>query len=168
MLKNEITTDPLYQDLKDIVADLGMVLCYVKKSMQGSTVQIFVDIMKPEGETGIDDCAKVHNTILPRLSMKYGRDDLYLEVSTPGLQRNFRDVYEFTLFKGKRCRVYSLGHSSWISGIIAETDGDGVTLSDYEVEDTKEKGTDIRIGFGDIQKAKLEYKWEDMKNVRVK
>ena len=168
MLKNEITSDPLYLDLKDIVADLGMVLCYVKKSMQGSTVQIFVDIMKPEGETGIDDCAKVHNTILPRLSMMYGRDDLYLEVSTPGLQRNFRDIYEFSLFKGKRCRVYSLEHSSWICGLIGETDGDGVTLSDYEVEDTKEKGDVIRIGFGDIQKAKLEYKWEDMKNVRVK
>ena len=95
MLKNEITTDPLYLDLKDIVADLGLVLCYVRRSTQGKTVQIFVDIMKPEGETGIDDCAKVHYTILPRLAMKYGRDDLYLEVSTPGLQRNFRDTILF-------------------------------------------------------------------------
>ena len=168
MLKNEITTDPLFQDLEQIVEDLGLVLCYARKSMQGKTVQVFVDIMKSEGETGIDECAKVHNTILPRLEMKYGRDDLYLEVSTPGLQRNLRDVYEFKVFRGKRCRVYSLSHSSWICGIIGETDGDGVVLSDFEVEDTKEKGDVIRIGFEDIQKAKLEYKWEDMKNVRVK
>ena len=168
MLKNEITRDPLYLDLKDIVANLGMELCYVRKSMLGSTVQIFVDIMKPEGETGIDDCALVHNTILPRLEMKYGRDELYVEVSTPGLQRNFRDIHEFSVFTGKRCRVYSQGKSSWITGIIEETDDEGVTLSDFEVENSKEKGETIKLGYEDIQKAKLEYKWEDMKNVRVK
>ena len=168
MLKNEITRDPLFEDLKDIVANLGMVLCYVRKSTQGKTVQIFVDIMKSEGETGIDECALVHNTILPRLEMKYGRDDLYLEVSTPGLQRNLRDIYEFSVFKGKRCRVYSQKYSSWLTGIITETTDNGLSLSDYEVEDTKEKGESIELGYEDIQKAKLEQKWEDMKNVRVK
>ena len=168
MLNNEITKDPLFEDLRGIVENLGMVLCDAKKSMQGKTVQISVTIMNPAEETGVDDCAKVHNTILPRLQMKYGRDDLYVEVSTPGLQRNFRDVYEFQVFKGKRCRVYSLGASSWISGTIDEVGDDGVTLLDYEVEDSKEKGEEKRIEFADIQKAKLDYRWEDVKNVRVK
>ena len=168
MLKNEITGDPLFRDLNEIVANLGMVLCYVKKSKLGATTQVFVDIMKPEGETGIDDCALVHNTILPRLSVMYGREELYLEVSTPGLQRNLRDVYEFTVFTGKRCRVYSLARSSWVSGVIEGTEDKKVILSGYEVEDTAEKGERVEIGFDDIQKAKLEYKWEDMKNVRVK
>lgn len=168
MLKNEITGDPLYLDLKEIVANLGMVLCYVKKSNQNSTIQISVDIMKPEGETGIDDCALVHNTILPRLEMKYGRDNLYVEVATPGLQRNLRDYYEFSVFTGKRCRVYSLKYSCWVNGIICATDGNSVTLNDYEIEDTGEKGESMTFGYEDIQKAKLEYKWEDMKNVRVK
>lgn len=168
MLNNEITKDPLFEDLRGIVENLGMVLCDAKKSMQGKTVQISVTIMNPAEETGVDDCAKVHNTILPRLQMKYGRDDLYVEVSTPGLQRNFRDVYEFQVFKGKRCRVYSFGASSWISGTIDEVGDDGVTLLDYEVEDSKEKGEEKRIEFADIQKAKLDYRWEDVKNVRVK
>jgi ribosome maturation factor RimP len=168
MLKNEITRDPLFQDLNEIVANLGMVLCYVKTSKQGATTQVFVDIAKSEGETGIDDCALVHNTILPRLSMKYGRDELYLEVSTPGLQRNLRDVYELTVFKGRRVRLYCLSKSSWVSGVIEQTDEKEVILSDYEVEDTAEKGERAVIGLEDIQKAKLDYKWEDMKNVRVK
>ena len=168
MLKNEITRDPLFQDLNEIIANLGMVLCYVKTSKQGSSTQVFVDIAKPEGETGIDDCALVHNTILPRLSMKYGRDELYLEVSTPGLQRNLRDVYELTVFRGRRVRLYCQSTSSWVSGVIENTDDRKVTLTDYEVEDTAEKGERIEIGLEDIQKAKLEYKWEDMKNVRVK
>ena len=155
-------------DLREIVENLGMKLCYARKSRLGSTNQVFVDIMKPEGETGIDECAMVHNTILPRLEMKYGRDDLYVEVSTPGLQRNFRDVYEFSVFTGKRCRVYSSKFSSWITGIIAEAGKDGVSLEDYEVEDLGQTGGSIEIAYEDIQKAKLEYKWEDMKNVRVK
>ncbi|MCF0261447.1 MAG: hypothetical protein HUK23_00875 [Sphaerochaetaceae bacterium] len=168
MLKEDLTRDSLYLDLKEIVENLGMVLCYAKKSMQGSTVQIFVDIMKPEGETGIDDCALVHNSILPRLEMKYGRDNIYVEVATPGLQRNLRDYFEFTVFSGKRCRVYSLKYSSWVTGVISRTEGRSVVLSDYEVEDSGEKGEEITFEFDDIQKAKLEYKWEDMKNVRVK
>jgi len=168
MLKNEITRDPLFTDLKDIVANLGIRLCYVRKSMLGKTVQVFVDIIKTEGETSIDDCALVHNTILPRLEMKFGRDDLYLEVSTPGLQRNLRDVYEFSVFLGKRCRVYSQQYSCWVTGVIEETYEDGISLSDFEVEDKGEKGESIKIAYEDIQKAKLEYKWEDMKNVRVK
>ena len=168
MLKNEITGDPLFRDLNEIVTNLGMVLCYVKKSRLGATTQVFVDIMKPEGETGIDECALVHNTILPRLQVMFGRDELYLEVSTPGLQRNLRDVYEFSVFTGKRCRLYSLARSSWVNGIIEGTEKNKVILSGYEVEDTAEKGERIEIGYDDIQKAKLEYKWEDMKNVRVK
>ena len=65
-------------------------------------------------------------------------------------------------------RLYCLSKSSWVSGVIERTDEKNVTLTDYEVEDTAEKGERIEIGLEDIQKAKLEYKWEDMKNVRVK
>ncbi|MFC2822070.1 MAG: ribosome assembly cofactor RimP [Spirochaetales bacterium] len=168
MLRNEIKEDPLFSELEDIVANLGMVLCYVRKSMLGTTTQIFVDIMKAEGETGIEDCAAVHNTILPRLEMRFGREDLHVEVSTPGLQRTLRDIYEFSVFKGKTCRVYSLKLCSWVTGIISGTDNNGIELSDFEVEDTKEKGEKIEFSYEDIQKAKLEHRWEDMKNVRVK
>lgn len=168
MLTNSIVREPLFVDLKDIVSDLGMVLCDVKKTMQGTTVQISVIIMNPQGDTSIDDCAKVHNTILPRLQVRFGRDNLYVEVSTPGLQRNFRDVYEFEVFQGKRCRLYSLSAASWMEGVIGKVENQTVTLLDYEVENSKEKGEEKLIEFNDIQKAKLDYKWEDVKNVRVK
>jgi len=168
MLNNEITKDALFEDLRGIVENLGMVLCDAKKTMQGRTVQISVTIMNPTAETGIEDCAKVHNSILPRLQMKYGRDDLYLEVSTPGLQRNFRDVYEFQVFKGKSCRVYSSAIASWINGVIGNVENNCVTLLNFEIENSKEKGEEKKIDFSDIQKAKLDYRWEDMKGVRVK
>ena len=155
-------------DLREIVENLGMVLCDVKKTMQGTTVQISVAIMNPQEDSSVDDCAKVHNTILPRLQIKYGRDNLYVEVSTPGLQRNFRDVYEFEVFKGKRCRLYSLSAASWIEGVIGNVENSCVTLLDYEIESSKEKGQEKLVEFNDIQKAKLDYKWEDMKSVRVK
>jgi ribosome maturation factor RimP len=168
MLKNDIVKDPLFVDLKDIVADLGMVLCDVKKTMQGTTVQISVVIMNPQEDSSVEDCAKVHNTILPRLQVHYGRDNLYVEVSTPGLQRNFRDAYEFEVFTGKRCRLYCLSAASWMEGVIGKAEKDGVTLLDFEVENSKEKGEEKFVEFDDIQKAKLDYKWEDVKNVRVK
>ncbi|MCF0237403.1 MAG: ribosome assembly cofactor RimP [Sphaerochaetaceae bacterium] len=167
MLNNEILSSPLYQELCPLVEALGMDLCDVRKSVQGKTVQIFVTVALKEGETGVDECAKVHHTILPRLQMQYGREELYMEVSTPGIQRNFRDVHEFRIFKGKRVRVYSQKFSSWVCGLIGETKDSSVCLTQYEVEDTKESGDILELNFEDIQKAKLEYKWEDMKNVRV-
>lgn len=169
MLNNEIRENPLFLGLEDTVKGLGLELVDVKKTQQGGgTVLVSVTIVSKDKEAGIDECAMVHRAIMPELELQIGRDNLAMEVSTPGLQRNFRDFWEFMVFQGRRCRVYSISRSSWVTGIIEQSEAEIVKLSDYLVEDTSEKGQTIELGYSDIQKAKLEYKWEDVKNVRVK
>ena len=87
--------------------------------------------------------------------------DLNLEVSSPGIQRTFKDICEFEVFKGKTVRVYSTLYSSYVVGKIEDSDKDGVTLSSYLIEDKKESGEIIRLNYDTISKAKLECIWEE-------
>ena len=86
--------------------------------------------------------------------------DLQLEVSSPGLQRSFSDVLEFSVFRGRLVRVYSVSRSEYIIGTITDSDDESVVLSSYEAEGSKEKGERISLQYSDIAKAKLEYRWE--------
>ena len=92
--------------------------------------------------------------------MIYADRDIQLEVSSPGLQRNLKDVMEFSVFTGKDVRCYSVSDSCYIVGRIASCDGSSVTLSGYHKEDKDEDGESITLPFSDIAKAKLEYRWE--------
>jgi len=93
--------------------------------------------------------------------LQLGERDLQLEVSTPGLQRTLKDVYEFGLFTGKRVRVYDTSKEAWVSGIIAQADQTSVQLSQVFIEDAKEMIETMSVAYADIQKAKLDYRWED-------
>ena len=110
-----------------------------------------------------DDLAEVYNIVYPRYQVIFGRRDLTLEVSSPGMQRNFKDVYEFTLFKGKLVKVYSSTYSSNIEGTISDADDNGVTLTSAVVQDTGESFETLSLSYNEIQKAKLTYRWEEKK-----
>jgi ribosome maturation factor RimP len=95
------------------------------------------------------------------MELQLAERDLQLEVSTPGLQRNLKDVYEFTLFVGKRVRVYDTTKEAWLSGIIQNSNDSSVTLSEVFIDDDKEMIETMVVEFASIQKAKLDYRWED-------
>ena len=54
--------------------------------------------------------------------MIFADRDMELEVSSPGLQRSFKDIIEFSIFSGKLVRVYSVSASAYIVGTIANAD----------------------------------------------
>ena len=118
-------------------------------------------IMAENRNTTVDDCATVHKIVAPRLNVLYDTREVGIEVSTPGLQRNLKDVYEFTLYIGKRVRIYSTILKGWMSGRIESVQENSLTLSDVFVEDTKEQLERKSVEFDEIQKAKLDHRWED-------
>lgn len=164
MLKNEIAQDKLFLELKPFADSLNLSLVDVQKNVHGAKdIQVAIVIASKEGETSIDDCEKFHRTVQSRLEMLIGRDELSMEVSTPGLQRNFRDIWEFEVFKTKRCRVYDTSRSQWVEGNIAGCDQKTLVLEDYLVEDTGEAGPSVEIELSNVHKAKLEYKFDNKK-----
>lgn len=86
-------------------------------SMKNGLIPIEIDFQKESGKwflrifvycndhpVTLDDCEKLTNTIDDFLNeiipVKY-----YLEVSSPGLERKFKSLQEFTIFKGKKIKL---------------------------------------------------------------
>ena len=101
--------------------------------------------------------------LYPRYSVIFQDRDLSLEVSSPGLTRNFKDFYEFVLFNEKLVRVYSTKYSCWVEGYISTCTNESVTLKSALIVDTNETKEELTLSFGEIQKAKLAYRWEEAK-----
>ena len=160
MLNNDISSKQLFRDIKSLFNSSSVDVVDVSSNEYQGAVQMKVVLYCGDHEINTEDLESAYNIIYPRYSVLLGSRDLALEVTSPGLQRNFKDYYEFSVFKGKDVRLYSVGYSCYIVGRIKES-GDGyVVLSDYLIEDRNESGDEIRVSFDDIAKAKLEYRWE--------
>ena len=153
----------LFTEIETLVRSLSLSLVEVTKSERKGGVDMTVILYDREKDITIDELENAYNIIYPRYSVLLGERDLNLVVSSPGLGRNIRDCSEFSVFTGKRVRLYSTHYSSYVSGVIESCDGKSVTLSNYLIEDRKESGERTVIEYGTIAKAKLDYKWEDEK-----
>ena len=161
MLATGIQKTNLFMEYEPLLEAMGITLVDINRIDRGKSVTVTMVIVAKEAEVSVDHCAKVYRLAYPRMELQLGERDLQLEVSTPGLQRTLKDVYEFSLFTGKRVRVYDTSKEAWVSGIITETDQTSVQLSHVFIEDAKEMIETMSVAFSDIQKAKLDYRWED-------
>ncbi len=156
MLTEDARSSVLFLDVASMLEPLGYSLVETSLSEHKGSVNLRVLCHKRDSDITTEDLEKIYNIIYPRYSIKYGRD-LSLEVSSPGINRNIKDIGEFRVFTGKHVKLYSIEKSSYISGLISDADDEALTLSSYIVEDIKESGDEIRIDYGDIAKAKLDY-----------
>ncbi len=161
MLATGIQKTNLFMEYEPLLEAMGITLVDINRIDRGKSVTVTMVIVAKEAEVSVDHCAKVYRLVYPRMELQLGERDLQLEVSTPGLQRTLKDVYEFSLFTGKRVRVYDTSREAWVSGIIAQADQISVQLSQVFIEDAKEMIETMSVAFSDIQKAKLDYRWED-------
>jgi ribosome maturation factor RimP len=97
-----------------------------RKGKQGS-VQIKAVVFK-DGVTGIDDCARVHRGIMPRLELAFPGKDINMEVSSPGIDRLIKDGSEFAHYIGRLIRCYRTDISGWTAGILREADEKKIVL----------------------------------------
>ena len=161
MLGTGIQNTSLFAEYSPLLEALGITLVDISKIDRGFSVGVHITIMTKDREVDVADCSKVYKLVYPRMEMQLGERDLELEVSTPGLQRTIKDVYEFTLFGGNRVRLYDSQRSDWISGLITGSDDSSITLNTAFIGDSKEMIETMVVDFATIQKAKLDYRWED-------
>ena len=126
----DLNTIPHYADCEPLVRSMGYVLVDLKIIPQKTTVKISAVIASqdPAQTIGVEDCSKVHRALLPRLEALLGTDDTYMELTSPGTDRNIKNAAEFALFKGTEIRVWDKGVSDWVSGTIESSDKSSVTL----------------------------------------
>jgi ribosome maturation factor RimP len=142
--KQEITS--LRMQLEEILKGLGFRLVELVVSKHRGSVQVRVVIYNG-ASIGTDDCSKAHRAMTPRLELAFPGNDIYLEVSSPGINRLIKDGIEFTCYIGRGVRCYRTDISDWTTGILETVDEKGIVLK------TREGA--LRLEFIIIAKAKL-------------
>jgi len=145
----------LLDDVEIIVKNLGFSVVEVNFSTNRNRMKINMVIHKPEGNK-IEDCSIVHKTVFPRLEIIYDSFDVYLEVSSPGIERAFKDGREFEVFQGRAVKIMHSGKNDWDEATIESTENDEVTVV---IE-----GVAKKLKFSDIHKCKLDYLREVQKS----
>ena len=142
---------PYYTQCKSLVEGLGYILVSIHVVPAKTTTKVQAVITNGESNSsegiGINDCAKVHRLLLPRLEALLQNQDIYMEVTSPGMERHIKNAAEFSLFKGRDVKVWNTEISDWISGVIKDSNEHQLTLE--VMEETK------IIPYTNIAKAKL-------------
>ncbi|GHV77061.1 ribosome maturation factor RimP [Spirochaetia bacterium] len=141
--------DSLYETLEPVARSLGMALVELTLSRHRGSVQVRGVVYRTgKAAVGVDDCSRVHRAILPLLEQAFPGQDLFVELSSPGIDRVIKDGREFVHYLGRGVRCYRTDISDWTGGILRSADENGIVL----------KGKDgmTTLTYGCIAKAKLD------------
>jgi len=142
--------------LEAILKGLGFNLIELVVSRHRGSVQIRAVIYNGKS-IGTDDCSKVHRAIMPRLELVFEGQEIYLEVSSPGIDRLIKDKEEFVHYKNRGIRCYRTDISDWTAGILESVDENGITI---KIKDKLKSSLLMNLKFDIIAKAKLDFSQE--------
>ena len=140
---------PHYSECAPLVEGLGYTLVelHISPAKTVTKIPAVIASKDPAVDIGVNDCSKVHHALLPRLEAILGTDDTYMELTSPGMERNFKNAAEFSVFVGREVRVWDKTVTDWVSGKILSADEKSVTLE-------KDGGSQSN-SFENIAKAKF-------------
>ena len=140
----------LRNQVEPIVEGTGYRVVELSSGVVKGRPHVNLVVYHPNG-VSIDDCAEMHRTLLPRIELLMNNRDVALQISSPGIERTFKDESEFAVFLGRGVQLL-LRDDGWIGGCIVSATG-------TEVEIRTDGGVRT-FAFADIQKAKLDYTQE--------
>lgn len=141
--------------VKPIITNIGYDLYDVRYEKEGKDYYLRIIIDKPEG-IDINDCETVNNSINDILDeADYIKEQYFLEVSSPGLERVLRKPNHFLSQIGNEISVKlfkPIEKKKEFIGILEEFDAqNGITL--------KVDNTTMKIDLKDIAVAKTIFNW---------
>jgi ribosome maturation factor RimP len=143
--------DPVVDSIEPVIRGLGLSLVELTVSRHKGSTQVRLTVTR-DGIVGMEDCSRVHHAILPRLELALPGEDLYVEVSSPGIDRLIKDASELVHYRGRGIRFYRTDISDWTGGILLEADTEKCSLNGKD-------GITV-LAYGVIAKAKLDHSLE--------
>lgn len=138
--------------VKPIIENLGYKVYDVMYQKEGKDNYLRIFIDSPKG-IDLNDCEKVNDSVNDILDEKdYIKAQYYLEISSPGLERNLRRDEQFLESIGKKIEVHlynSVNGNKVIIGILNEFNEKDILIED------------IKIDKSNIASAKTIYNWEE-------
>jgi ribosome maturation factor RimP len=117
----------LFSSIEPLARGLGLSLVDFLVSRHRGSVQVRAVVFSRAG-VGTDDCSRFHRAITPRLELAFPESELYIEVSSPGIDRLIRDGAEFLHYVGCPVKCYDTELSDWSSGIVQNVTETSVEL----------------------------------------
>lgn len=140
--------------LEETINNLGYELYDVKYEKEGKNYYLRVIIDKPDG-IDLNDCEKVNNEINDKLDdADYIKEQYFLEVSSPGIERVLRKEKHFLKQIGNEISVKlykPLDKQKEICGILEEYNKDEIII--------KQNNENIKIDLNNIALAKTVFNW---------
>ena len=139
-----------YSECEPLVEGLGFRLVELKviPGKEVTKIGAIITSIDPAANISVNDCAKVHMALLPRLEALLGHDNTSMELTSPVIEHNIKNAAEFEIFTGKDVRVFDRTVTEWVGGKIISADEKQVTLE-------KEGGENITVLYENIAKAKF-------------
>jgi len=145
-----------YNIIVPVVNSYGFDIVEINVKNRADGLYINIVIYNPDG-VSLNDCSKVHRTIQGRLAVHTGNRDVFIEVSSPGVNRNLKSANEFNVFKGKTVKLLLGNNAEWGYYKIKETDKESVFLEPLKKDnDSLQNSNEVKILYSEIRKAKLE------------
>ena len=138
--------------VKPIIENIGYELYDVEYAKEGKDYYLRIFIDSPNG-IGLNDCELVNNSITDILDEKnYIKDQYYLEISSPGIERNLRRKEQFESNIGNKIEVHlykQVDGKKVIVGNLKEFSEEYIIVDDKKIENKN------------IASAKTVYNWEE-------
>ena len=138
--------------VKPIIENLGYKVYDVIYQKEGKENYLRIFIDSPKG-IDLNDCEKVNDSVNDILDEKdYIKAQYYLEISSPGIERNLRRDEQFLEKMNKKIEVHlynSINNTKVITGILKEYNEDNIVIDDKKIEKSN------------IASAKTIYNWEE-------
>lgn len=141
----------IYEITDPVAESLGYKIVEIQSKNLNDELYIYV-VIYALGGISIDDCSRLHKALKGRIEAFTEDRDVYIEVSSPGINRNIKSAGEFAVFKGKKIKLLLDDQDEWQKFIIKDTDNNCVTLEIAENNSSEI----VKIKYSDIRKAKLD------------
>ncbi len=135
--------EKVYDLIKETVEEQGIRLWDVRYVKEGASYYLRVILDSDEG-ISIDDCTNVHHAIDPVLDEADPiRDSYYLEVCSPGLERELTRPEHFEKYKGEKVKLKlykAYDGSKELCGRLVGFDGKEIVIEAAKGEIILQKG----------------------------
>lgn len=127
-MENKRPSGPIADEVVRTLIQLGYTLVEFAAETVKGRMHVHCVVHHPDG-VSLDRLTAVHRALEPRLEMLLDTRDLYIEFSSPGVERKVKSFHEFAIFTGRRAAIRSGDSGEPIEGTITKADDSFVEIT---------------------------------------
>lgn len=159
-MKNNLI-EKIEEKIAPKIKELGFEIEYIEMAKEGGNSILRIVLDKPDRAVSIDDCELISRSVEEDVD-EFIKNEYVLEVSSPGLERQLKNVDLYKKYVGKRIHVKLFQKSEY--GKEFECDLIAVDVEKGEVELMIQDKETCIISLNDIASAHTVYDFSEMKS----